>query len=118
MRSGKIKNKNIKSNKNPYLCKKVLAASNLAGRNVSKSQWPSRGGIGNKLNTAKNKFNITTILNNSGARDEEKTSGKNLKVRPKRTAKAIFDAGPAMATLAGPYFLSLKLSGLYGTGLA
>ena len=67
---------------------------------------------------ARNKFNVTTIVNNSGTRDEEKISGKNLKVSPKRTAKAIFDAGPAIATLAGPYFLSRKFRGLYGTGFA
>lgn len=116
--NGNMKNKNIKRRTNPYLYKNVLAAPNLAGRNVSKSQWPSRGGIGKRLNMAKDKFNITTVPSRSGIREVEKTSGRNLKARPKRTAKAIFDAGPAMATLAGPYFLSLKFKGLYGTGFA
>jgi len=101
-----------------YLYKNALAAINLAGKNVSKSQWPSSGGIGKRLKIARKRFNVTTTLNSSGTRDEEKTSGKNLRVRPNNTAKAIFDAGPASATLAGPYFLSCKLAGLYGTGLA
>lgn len=113
-----MKNKNIKRSKNPYLYKKVLTSANLAGRNVSKSQWPSSGGMGNKLNTAKNRFNVTIMPNSSGIRDEEKISGKNLKVRPNKTAKVKFDAGPTSATLAGPYFRSRKFSGLYGTGLA
>lgn len=116
--SGNMKNKNIKSNGKLYLYKNVLADANLNGRKVIKSQWPSNGGIGNKLKTARKRFSITTILSSSGTRDEEKMSGRNLKVRPNRTARAILDAGPARATLAGPYLRSLKFNGLYGTGLA
>ena len=118
MSNGKIKNKNTKRSKKPYLYKNVLTSENRGGKKVSKSQWPSNGGMGKRLNIARNRFNITTMLNSSGTRDEENMSGRNLKVRPNRTAKEIFDAGPAMATLAGPYFRSLKFSGLYGTGLA
>lgn len=98
--------------------KNVLAAIKRTGRKVNNSQWPSSGGIGNRLNIARNKFNITTMLKSSGIREVEKISGKNLKVRPKRTARAILEAGPAMATLAAPYLRSRRFKGLYGTGLA
>lgn len=118
MNNGKIKKRKNRSRIKLYLYKNTLTAVNLAGRNVINSQWPSKGGMGKRLKIAKKRFNVTTTLNSSGTRDEENTSGKNLNVRPNITAKAIFDAGPASATLAGPYFLSRKLTGLYGTGLA
>lgn len=101
-----------------YLYKNVFTLNKLTGKKVISNQWPSSGGIGNKLNKARNKFNLTTIPNNSGTREEEKTSGKNLRVMPNKTARTMFDIGPAMATFAAPYFRSRKFKGLYGTGLA
>lgn len=44
--------------------------------------------------------------------------GINLQIIANTVAMARFANGPARATLASPYFLSLKRLGLYGTGLA
>ena len=44
--------------------------------------------------------------------------GRNLKIKPKTTAKEIFDKGPATETFISPHFLSRKLYGFTGTGFA
>ena len=56
--------------------------------------------------------------NSWGINGDVKMSGIKRKVNPNIKARTRLEAGPARATLAGPYFLSLKLLGLYGTGLA
>ena len=48
----------------------------------------------------------------------KKFNGVNLMISPKNKANAIFESGPAMATLKEPHFWSLKLQGLIGTGFA
>ena len=45
-------------------------------------------------------------------------AGTNRKIKPNIKAKDKFDKGPAKATFMDPHFLSLKLNGLIGTGLA
>jgi hypothetical protein len=97
---------------------KTLTESRLGGRNAIRSQCPSNGGIGNILNIPNTKFNITIIENSSGTKGEVKISAPRRSVRPKRRAKIKLEMGPARATFTGPYFRSLKLLGLYGTGFA
>ena len=46
------------------------------------------------------------------------TIGAKRKIKPKTRASIKFASGPAKPTFASPYFLSRKLKGLYGTGLA
>lgn len=46
------------------------------------------------------------------------SKGKNLPAMPKIIAKEKFDIGPAKATFNCPYFWSMKLYGLIGTGFA
>ena len=84
---------------------------NLRGKKVIKSQWPSRGGMGNRLKMARTRFKTTIKDRSCGTNGDVKTSGKNRRVMPKRNAKTRLDAGPAIATLAGPYFLSRRFSG-------
>ena len=115
---GKIKIININRRKILYLYINTLTASYLWGKNVINNQWPSRGGTGNKLNTASKIFKTTIKLRSSGTSGEENTSGKNLRVRPNNKASNKFERGPAMATLAGPYLRSRSCAGSYGTGLA
>jgi len=43
---------------------------------------------------------------------------KNRAIKPNVTAIIMFAKGPAAATLAEPYFLSLRFKGLIGTGFA
>src|SRR3989344_6229247 len=91
-----------------YWYRNLLNLINLRGRNVINSQWPSRGGIGKRLKIARTRFKTIIKDKSCGTRGEVKTSGKNLRVKPKRPANTKFDAGPAIATLAGPYFLSRR----------
>ena len=120
--SGNIKGKiNIINTNNRgklYLYRKTFIPLNLAGRNVINNQCPSRGGIGKRLKTARARFKKIINENNSGIREDVNISGIKRKLNPNTKARAIFEAGPARATLAGPYFLSLKFCGLYGTGFA
>ena len=94
-----------------YWYRNLLNLINLRGRNVIKSQWPSRGGMGNRLKIARTRFKTIIKDKSCGTKGDVKTSGKNRRVIPKRNAKIRLDAGPAIATLAGPYFLSRRFSG-------
>ena len=117
-RSGNIKTINTKRKTRLYWYRNTLNASNLRGRNAIKSQCPSNGGTGKRLNTANKIFKKTIKLNNSGIKGEEKTSGIKRRVRPNKAARAKLERGPAIATLTGPYLRSLSAVGSYGTGLA
>jgi len=93
----------IKTN-NPYWDKNILIFSALRGKKVKRICEPSSGGTGTKLKTARIRF-IPTM--NESIRKIESAGlipGKNLKINPKIRAKEIFAKGPAMATLAPPYF--------------
>src|SRR3989344_6067345 len=94
-------------------------AWNRAGRSVTSTQWPSKGGTGNKLKTASTRLIATIIDNNCGKRPSTgNDAGKKRIIKPNIRAMEILDSGPASATLMGPYFLSRRWRGLYGTGLA
>ena len=75
----------------------------------SKSQWPSNGGTGIRLKTANSRLINTIIAKRSGNIVGWRKAGINLRINPKNKAIAIFEAGPAKPTLAGPNFWSLKL---------
>lgn len=112
--------KNIKTIKSGILqlYNKVFSSLNLAGSKENKIQWPSRGGMGKRLKTAKTIFIYTIRENKLTANSEDKRPADNLAKIEKRTARIILDKGPAKATLAGPHFLSERFKGLYGTGFA
>ena len=99
------------SKKIPYCLKKFLKASNFSGMNFKSIQWPSKGGIGIRLNKAKIMFICTikeNIITNPGAATSM-LSGENLKISPKNRATKRFDRGPTAATLIDPHFWSLRL---------
>lgn len=100
----------------PYLSKLKYFSRMPLGKNVANTFEPSRGGIGTKLKIIKTKLIYTIKLTKPVK--VKLAIGKNLKNKPKNKAIIKFPKGPAIATLASPYFLSLKLFGLYGTGLA
>lgn len=99
----------------PYLCA-ISEKTNLprTGRNAKIILEPSRGGIGIKLNIAKEIFR-RTMNSNIGKRDP---SCKNLSAVPKMSAINRFEIGPANATSGSAIFRCLKLYGLYDTGFA
>ena len=101
---GKINIINTNNKGKLYLYRKTFKVLKRAGRKVIKSQWPSRGGTGKRLKIAKTRFKTIIKENNCGTREEVNTSGIKRKLRPKSKARIIFEAGPAKATLAGPYF--------------
>ena len=105
---------NIIKIKYPYLSKLILKLAIESGSMANKTFDPSKGGIGTKLNTI-NKIFAYTI----SPRSETKLlAGKNLTIIPNTIATTKFAIGPAAPTNAGPHLRSLKLYGLYGTGLA
>ena len=106
------------ANKKPSDERLALKCSNRAGESVTDTQWPSSGGIGKRLNIARTKLIATIVANNCGKIVLLNTAGKKRRISPNTSAIKILDAETAIATLIGPYFLSLKLFGLYGTGLA
>lgn len=114
--------KKMKNNRiiKPYLLRKSLIPTiDLGSR--AKSIWePSNGGIGIKLKIAKRIFTQQIKLNikRRFKLNSENWKGKKRINNPKIKAKIMFDSGPAKATFASPYFLSLKLRGLTGTGFA
>jgi len=88
------------------------------GKNVINSQCPSSGGNGKRLNSANTRFNLIIYSKSSGTSGELSTSGIKRRLKPNNSANAMLDKGPAIATFAAPNRRSLKLRGLYGTGLA
>lgn len=76
------------------------------GKNGKSTFEPSNGGIGNKFNIIKNIFKYTIICNKviKITLNEIKQPEKNLNINPKNKATIKFDKGPAIATLAEPYF--------------
>ena len=81
---------------------------------------PSSGGTGTKLKTIKKTFNNAKFNKNI---INKLVFGSKVGTKTRKVISAIkaiikFDNGPAMATIAGPYFGYFKLYGLNGTGLA
>lgn len=90
--------------KKPYCWSKILIWENRSGKNVKRIWEPSKGGMGTKLNIAKRIF-IKTMYEKIVTRPEtSEIPGKNLRTNPKIKAKDKFEAGPAKADLAPPYF--------------
>src|SRR3989344_7952125 len=116
--SGNMKNRKIRKRTKLCLSIKTLVAAKRLGRKVRSNQWPSSGGMGIRLNIASTKLRFTIKEKSWGRMVTSREAGKNRKVKPKSRAITILTAGPANATFAGPYFLSLRFAGLYGTGLA
>jgi len=59
--------------------------------------------MGIKLNTARMRLMKTILANKSDMPGPIKLE-KNLNIKPNASAMRMFEAGPAMATLIGPYF--------------
>ncbi len=93
----------IKTN---IVVKKLPSKGNLKGRKVFKIFSPSRGAIGIRLKSA----NII-LTNTINPRAEIQKGGSSINLIAKASIMAIkkLEAGPAIATLASPYFWSLKL---------
>jgi len=72
---GKINKRKISNKTRLYLYKATFSRLNLAGKNDIKSQWPSNGGMGKRLKTAKIRFKRTIKEKSCGTSEVEKTSG-------------------------------------------
>ena len=118
MNSQRKKIKNSKINKE-YLEKIASIFLPLFPIKVKSIFDPSSGGIGIKLKIAKTILSKTTT-DASETKDALKkpVATEILITSPKKIAIARFAKIPADATHNVPIFLSLKFSGLYGTGFA
>jgi len=79
-----------------------LNLSNDDGKKVRKMCDPSRGGIGNKLNTPKTRLIQTKIEKNTIKAGFDNSKNRNKSPTIKALKK--FEPGPASPTNAGPHF--------------
>lgn len=88
------------------------------GKSANNILDPSKGGIGTRLNIPKARLTITMVevMKKKGVESTEPK--ENLIINPNIIAMRKFASTPAEATAISPHFLSLRLSGLYGTGFA
>ena len=91
----------------PYRSMLKNLSCQAGGRKGAITFEPSRGGIGTRLKTISKRF-IKTIIENKLIKIIL-LRGKKRNIKPKNKAVIKFPSGPAIATLADPYFLSLKL---------
>lgn len=137
------KNKRKKIKKAIPNCSIDASVCELTGKIKKNNFDPSKGGMGIRLKKAKITFQKTIITSIAKKIEPKELDIKTLNpcqsailklfimlnftdkgiviIFPKRAPKKamiIFEPGPAKATQIGPLFWSLKLYGLYGTGLA
>jgi len=91
-----------------YCSRKRIAEEKDAGSRVKSILEPSSGGKGTRLNNARAKFVITiievTTKNPAGMlRPKEELNEKRI-MRPKSTARKMFESMPAEATATVPHF--------------
>lgn len=112
------KKKIITSTKIKEYCSKLyLYFINLYGSKAKSILEPSSGVTGMRFKIARERL-VRTIMPQRCKNGAESDPAPNLIVSPKISASAMFESGPAIATIASPHLLLRKLYGLYGIGLA
>ena len=97
--------KSARIRNNPYLSKisSTLSAKGY-GNMLNNNFEPSRGGTGNKLNAASDKFTITPPANISTSAGDVISNANSIRIEiPNIIASAIFENGPATPTRADPH---------------